>query len=213
MLNKFKNNNLIEFDNNIKKEYKTILGLDEVGRGCVAGPLVVCGLILKNDYINEEIMDSKKIKTIEKRAKIALDIINNSQEFEYLIFDGEQVDKYNPKQCSKMGMKNICLKLKNKFDIALTDFEKIDIENIKQLNLKHGDATSYTIAAASICAKYIRDLKMIELDKLYPNYKFLKHHGYLTKEHKEILLNNPIMKGVYRFSYKYIKELSEKKGI
>ncbi|MEG1820719.1 MAG: hypothetical protein RR201_00550, partial [Malacoplasma sp.] len=95
-------NELINFDKQFSN--KKILGIDEVGRGCCAGPLVVAGVILKPDYFDSRIKDSKKIKSIIQRKEIALDIIKNSLFYKVVSFSPIQVDKYNPKRTSILGM-------------------------------------------------------------------------------------------------------------
>lgn len=201
-------NKLKEFDFNLLKKYKDILGIDEVGRGCIAGPLVVAGVILNNDFYSDEINDSKTIKKIEKRKELADLIKQNCKYFEILVFDSNFVDLHNPKQTSKIGMNQIAKKLENKFDICLTDFEKID-ESINQINLTKGDQTSFSIACASILAKSKRDEIISEIHKKYPEYEFLKHQGYLTKKHKEIILKHKPIKNLYRLSYKFIKDFKK----
>lgn len=198
-------NNLKEFDNQILKDYKRILGIDEVGRGCIAGPLVVAGVILKNDFFDERIKDSKQIKSINKRKELADLIKQNCLNYEIEIFNADDVDKLNPKKASILGMNKIANKLINNYDICLTDFEKID-QNIVQLNLTKGDSKSFTIACASILAKSKRDEIMAELNNKHPNYDFLNNQGYLTTKHKDLISKFGPIKSVHRYSYKFIKE-------
>lgn len=205
-------NKLFEYDHNLRKKYPKILGLDEVGRGCVVGPLIVVGLILKPNYFNSEIKDSKKIKSISKRKILKNEIIENSLFVEAIVFNSHQIDKFNPKQCSKMGMQKISEKLINHFDIVVTDYEKIESLKIKQINLTKGDNLSYTIAAASIVAKSLRDDYLIELDKKYPEYMFIKNQGYLTKQHKNAIEKYGLIPNIYRQSYLPIKSFVLKKS-
>lgn len=198
-------NNLKEFDLEILKEHKCILGLDEVGRGCVAGPLVVAGVILKNEFFDNRIKDSKKIKDYLIRKKLKDLIISNSLFWEVLVYGPNEVDEYNPKFLSKEGMYKIASKYKEKYDICLTDYEKIDDDQIKQINLIKGDEKSFSIACASILAKSTRDEIMFNLDKKFPMYNLLKNQGYFTKEHKKLLEKYGPQKGLHRFSYKCIK--------
>lgn len=202
-----KNNKLKKFDNNLYKKYKHILGLDEVGRGCVAGPLVVAGVILKKNFYLDTINDSKKIKSIEKRKELKEIILKNCVDYKIIIYPPEDVDKYNPKYLSKLGMQTIYLELKNKFDLCLTDFEKIEIDDgVDKQNLVKGDATSFSIACASIVAKSTRDEQINKMNQLYPMFELLNNQGYLTKRHTELLKKFAPIKGLHRFSYKPVKE-------
>lgn len=199
-------NKLKEFDLNLLKEYKRILGIDEVGRGCVAGPLVVVGLILKNDFYDERIQDSKNIKTIKLRKELKDLILKNTISYHIEIVDSLTVDKLNVKKATRQAMNNIATKLINEYDLCLTDFEKIENKSINQINLVKGDATSFSIACASIVAKSTRDDCIEQLHKKYPEYDFLNNQGYLTKKHKEVLQKYPPLKNIHRFSYKPIIE-------
>lgn len=195
-------NELINFDKQFSN--KKILGIDEVGRGCCAGPLVVAGVILKPDYFDLRIKDSKKIKSIIQRREIALDIIKNSLFYKVVSFSPIQVDKYNPKRTSILGMTKIAKSLKGHYDLLITDYEKVNLD-VEQLNLKKGDQTSYSVAAASIVAKYFRDNEILKMDNKYPKYHFASHHGYVTKKHLESLEKyGPLLK-VHRYTYKCIK--------
>lgn len=201
------NKDLFNYDKNILKQYQSILGIDEVGRGCVCGPLVVAGVILKKDYYNKNVVDSKKIKSIKTRKIIADDIIKNCITYEYVVYNPDQIDLLNPKQASIKGMEIIANKLKDQYEIVITDYEKLNLDNIKQINLKHGDSISYSVACASIIAKHIRDNIMIELNSKYPQYDLINNQGYLTKKHYQLLNQYGVVKEIYRCSYKPIKEL------
>lgn len=202
-------NELFLFDLNLRKKYKEILGIDEVGRGCVGGPLVVAGVILKKDFFNDKIKDSKKIKNINTRKLLADLIINNSIEYHYVIFNNKEVDKLNPKLCSKLGMEQVVNKFKHLFDIVITDYEKINI-NKEQINLKHGDNTSFTVACASIIAKHIRDTQIEKLNNLYPEYDLIHNQGYLTQKHLNLIKRHGINFDIHRTSYKPISKLINK---
>lgn len=202
-----KNNSskLYNYDSNLRKKYQNILGMDEVGRGCVAGSLFVVGIILKPDYFNEEIKDSKLIKSVDKRRKIAKEILENSIHFKCIKVSASKIS--NPKKDTKKAMLKIARELKGYYDIALTDYEKIDSNLIEQINLVRGDATSFTIAASSIVAKHLKDEEDLKINKKFPEYCFANHHGYLTAQHRKILQKLPILKGVYRINYPVIKKM------
>lgn len=184
--------------------YKYVAGLDEVGRGCIAGPLVAAMVIFKPDYINNEIKDSKLLNH-QQRIKLEKQIKDNAICWEVFEVDPFLVDQLNPKQASRYAMLKCIEKAKIKPDFLLIDFEKLDT-NIKQLNLVKGDKISQSIAAASIIAKVYRDRIMIELDKKYPEYKFKDNKGYLTMQHKLAINEYGPIKNVHRYSYKPIKK-------
>jgi ribonuclease HII len=174
------------------KGYKSIACIDEVGRGCLAGSVVVCAIIMPEGLRIEGVNDSKQL-TPKKRDKL-YDVIMSSA---VAIGIGEMsctvIDEVNIKNATKLAMKqaieNIRDKEGNKVvpDHLLIDAEKLDLP-IPQLNIIKGDAKCHGIAAASIIAKVTRDRQMDELDKKYPEYHFVKNKGYGTKEHVEALL-------------------------
>ena len=203
-------NNLYNFDLNLKKQYSKILGVDEVGRGCIAGPLVVCGVILKDNFYDENIKDSKKIKSIEQRKKLKNLIIKNSLFYLYEIVEPETIDLIGPKKASVLGMTKIANQLINDYDLCLTDYEKIPDLLKTQMNITKGDNTSFSIACASIVAKSIRDDLMEQLHNLYPHFEFNKNQGYSTKRHIELLNKYGAIKKIHRFSYKPMKFMNSK---
>ncbi|WP_313346331.1 ribonuclease HII [Sedimentibacter sp.] len=174
------------------KSYKYIACIDEVGRGCLAGSVVTCAIVMPQGVIIEGVNDSKKLTA--KKRDILFELIKESA---VAIGIGEmdcrRVDEVNIKNATKLAMKQAIENLKdrdgNKIipDFVLTDAEKLDIK-IPQLNIIHGDATCHGIAAASIIAKVTRDRQMDEMDKIFPQYRFAKNKGYGTKDHVQALL-------------------------
>lgn len=165
------------------KEY--IIGLDEAGRGPMAGPLVVGGVIFPKGFYDENINDSKKL-TEKKREQLYDEIIKNALAYHIEIIDVDEVDQLNVYQASKQGMIRTIEKIKIKPDYALTDAMPLG-NVIEHQSIIKGDALSISIAAASILAKVTRDRIMKEYDLQYPEYGFAKHKGYPTKAHKEAL--------------------------
>ncbi len=177
---------LFEFENKYKN-LGDIAGIDEAGRGPLAGP-VVCACVvmpLEKDKIIPGINDSKKL-TPKKREELFDKIVATAKTFCIVQVDEKTIDKINILQATKLGMKNALNGLKFSPKMVLVDAEHIDTD-IPQEGIIKGDARSYNIASASILAKVFRDRLMVEYSKQYPNYHFDKHKGYGTKEHIELL--------------------------
>lgn len=187
-----------------QNNYKLVGGLDEVGRGCIAGPLVCALVILPKDYDNSEINDSKSLSS-KKREELYEEIINIAIDYNIQEITSQVVDKINPKNASKLGMIKCIEKIKIKPDYCLIDFEKLDLD-IPNKSIVKGDQKSISIAAASIIAKVYRDNLMVKLSSKYPKYNFEKHKGYLTKFHQNAIEKYGPIKGVHRFSYRPIKK-------
>lgn len=170
-----------------KYEGKLIAGIDEAGRGPLAGPVVCACVImpLEKDLMLEEINDSKKL-TEKKREKLFDQILERAIGYSIVEIDEKTIDEINILNATKLGMKRALEGLKINPDIVLIDAVKIESE-IPQENIIKGDALSYNIASASILAKVHRDRLMIGLDEKYPQYGFAKHKGYGTKVHIEAL--------------------------
>ena len=181
------------------KGYNNILGIDEAGRGPLAGPLVVAGVILPSEYDNEEINDSKKLSD-KKRRELFNEIMKNALEVKVNIVDVETIDKLNILRATKEGMEEIVRNVGDKCDAIFVDAVKLDDVNKPVLSLIKGDALSLSIAAASIIAKVTRDDIMLELDKEYPMYDFKKNKGYGTKSHMLALEKYGVTKH-HRMSY------------
>lgn len=163
-----------------------IAGIDEAGRGPLAGPVVVAGVIMPLDEseIIEGVNDSKKLSA--KKRDLLYDLIcEKAIEVQVAIVDNEIIDRDNILNATKSGMLQCINGFKN-VDRVLIDAVKLDA-NVPTLSIIHGDALSYSIAAASIIAKVTRDRLMLEYDKQYPQYNFAKHKGYGTAEHIRLL--------------------------
>ena len=170
-----------------KYEGELIAGIDEAGRGPLAGPVVCACVImpLDEDNIIEGIDDSKKLS--EKKREMLFDkIIEKAISYSIVEIDEKTIDEINILQATKLGMKKALEGLKVQPEIVLIDAVKIDT-TIKQDNIIKGDALSYNIASASILAKVYRDRLMKKLSLKYPEYNFAKHKGYGTKEHIEAI--------------------------
>ena len=164
---------------------KYIVGLDEAGRGPMAGPLVVGAVIFPQGYYNDKINDSKKL-TEKKREELYQIIIQEALAYQIEIIDVADVDRLNVYQASKKGMIDAIDHLSIRPDYALTDAMPLG-DVIEHQAIIKGDAKSLSIGAASILAKVTRDHIMNDYAKIYPEYGFEKHKGYPTKQHKEAL--------------------------
>ncbi len=174
------------------KGYNYIACIDEVGRGCLAGSVVTCALIMPKGLLIDGVNDSKKL-TAKKREGLYDIIIESALACGIGELDCIEVDEYNIKNATKLAMVQALENLKDKEgnkiipDYVVVDAEKLNIF-IPQSNIIHGDANCHGVAAASIIAKVTRDRQMAQLHKLYPEYKFDKNKGYGTKEHIDALL-------------------------
>ena len=179
---------LVEYDKNITKEYKVFCGIDEAGRGPLAGPVVVasCIMPLEDDKVVYGVYDSKKISE-KVREELFEKIKTNAISYSIQQVDQTTIDEINILQATKLGMKNAieCLSLKP--ELALVDAVTNIDSNVDQVAIIKGDATSYSIACASILAKVYRDRLMLKYDEEYKEYGFAKHKGYGTSEHIKVL--------------------------
>lgn len=164
--------------------YEYIIGLDEAGRGPMAGELVVAGVIFPKGFYDEKINDSKQLSEKKREALYDL-IIENALAYDIEIISVEDVDNLNVYQASKQGMEKCIENLKREKMFALSDAMPLNYTNHEAI-IK-GDAKSISIGAASILAKVTRDRLMKEYAKIYPEYGFDKHKGYVTKMHKEAI--------------------------
>ena len=169
----------------IQKGYKFICGIDEVGRGPLAGPVVTCACIMDLTDLVDGVDDSKKL-TEKKREKLFEEIKSKAISYSICEIDHTEIDNINILNATKKCMLNSVNSLDVKPDILLVDAVKLNTD-IDQINIIKGDAKSYTIACASILAKVHRDRLMKEYAKLYPQYSFEKNAGYGTKAHIEAI--------------------------
>lgn len=168
-------------------EGMVVAGIDEAGRGPLAGPVVCACVImpLDKESIIDGINDSKKLSE-KKRETLEVLIKERAVAYSVVEVDEKVIDEINILNATKLGMKKALENLSVTPDIVLTDAVKIDT-SLRQENIIKGDALSYNIASASILAKVHRDRLMMELDKKFPEYLFSKHKGYCTKLHMEKL--------------------------
>lgn len=168
------------------KGCKYVAGVDEAGRGPLAGPLVVAAAILPDDAFIGGLDDSKKLSE-KKRESLYDEIKEKAVAINVQIIPTQVIDALNIYQATYEGMKKALLELDVRPDAALTDAMPLTEMPFDTISIIRGDALSVSIAAASIMAKVTRDRIMTELDDKYPEYGFKKHKGYGTKEHIEAI--------------------------
>lgn len=196
----------------LKLGYKYICGIDEVGRGCLFGPVTAAAVIMplsleNNKDIINGIEDSKKL-TAKKREELSKKIIEKSISYSIYSISEKTIDEINILNATKLAMINAVKNLKIKPDILFIDALKIDID-IKQISIIKGDLKSYSIGCASILAKVCRDEIMNNLPEEYQKYKISKNKGYGTKEHLEAIKKyGP--SNMHRFSFEPIKSYNYK---
>ena len=192
--------------------YRYICGIDEVGRGCLFGPVTAAAVIMplsleNNKDIINGIEDSKKL-TAKKREELSKKIIEKSISYSIYSISEKTIDEINILNATKSAMINAVKNLKIKPDILFIDASKIDID-IKQISIIKGDLKSYSIGCASILAKVYRDEIMNNLPEEYQKYKISKNKGYGTKEHLEAIKKyGP--SNMHRFSFEPIKSYNHK---
>lgn len=183
-----KNNvNLYQYEEQLEDlGIKYIAGVDEVGRGPIAGPVVVAAVILPLNLRIKGINDSKKL-SLKKRNELYKIILNEALAVNVSFIDERVIDEINIYEATKKGMLEAISGLKIKPEHVLIDAMPLRELAIAHTSIIHGDALSASIGAASIIAKVTRDEYMDKMDIKYPNYGFKHHKGYCTKEHLEAL--------------------------
>lgn len=165
-----------------------IAGIDEAGRGPLAGPVVAAAVIFDPAAHIKHINDSKKL-TPQKREELYLVILEKAISYSVAAVSNFQIDRLNILQASLLAMKNAANRLQTKPDLILVDGNKTFVSDIPAVALIKGDEKSFSIAAASIIAKVTRDRIMRRLSIRFPNYLWHKNKGYPTKEHIDAIRN------------------------
>ncbi|MBC8526998.1 MAG: ribonuclease HII [Candidatus Cloacimonetes bacterium] len=191
------------------KNYKRIIGIDEAGRGPIAGPVVAAAVILPKNLIISDINDSKKLSLI-KREQLFYKIKNLASDYAIAVVSSKKIDKINILQSTFLAMRNAVSKLAISADYLLVDGPYLPMKSkankikIKGESVVKGDQKYYCIAAASILAKVTRDNLMIKYHKKYPRFDFLHNKGYPTKKHIEAIKKYGII-SIHRKTFSPIK--------
>ena len=184
--------------------YRNIAGIDEVGRGPLAGPVVAAAVIFPKGWIDEEITDSKRLSP-KRREKLYDKILSHSRSVGVGVVDQAEIDRTNILQATLKAMEMAIGELSPPPDYLLVDgIHGLPIR-IPQRSIKRGDTLSISIAAASIVAKVTRDRMMIEHHERYPQYNFAKHKGYGTREHLEAIRKFGCCE-LHRMTFRGVKE-------
>lgn len=179
---------LYEYDESIRKDgFGVIAGVDEAGRGPLAGPVVAAAVILNSDFRIPGVRDSKKISERE-REELFNEIMLVARDIGIGTVDAEVIDKINILRATKLAMHNAIVQMKHTPDVILIDALHLPSIKVKQMPIIKGDAKSASIAAASIIAKVTRDRLMVKYHSVYPEYCFDRHKGYATKAHIDRLM-------------------------
>ncbi len=197
---------LFKNESKYREKYKLIVGIDEAGRGPLAGPVVAAAVILDKNSFIEGLNDSKKISE-KKREKLFAEILEKSLDWKVKIVPPHKIDEINILQATLYGMEKAVMGLRIKPDICLIDGNKIPV-GLKSFSkaIVKGDAKYASIAAASIVAKVTRDRIMKEMHEKYPVYNFRKNKGYPTREHISAIHRFGITP-MHRKSFRPVKDL------
>lgn len=166
--------------------YTVVCGVDEAGRGPLAGPVFAAAVILPQNYTHEILNDSKKLSE-KKRDIVYDDIIRDAVAYSVGIATEKEIDEINILNATFLAMKRAVDGLSIKPDLAYIDGNQYPKTGVKEVTIVKGDSKCMSVAAASIIAKVSRDRFMLEIAEEYPQYEFAKHKGYGTKLHYEMI--------------------------
>ena len=185
---------------------KLVAGVDEAGRGPLAGSVVAAAVILDANHPINGLTDSKKLSAA-RRGTLELEIKQKARAWAIAESSHHEVDEINILQASLLAMKRALLGLKLKPEQVLVDGNRLPtLEGYQMLAIVKGDLYEPCISAASILAKEYRDRQMLELDLLYPEYQFARHKGYPTALHRELLKRHGVSPA-HRRSFRPVREL------
>lgn len=197
---------LYRYDESFRgKGFRCIAGIDEAGRGPLAGPVVASAVVLPSMKRIEGLRDSKKVPEKE-RAALFMDVLCTALDVGVGIVDAGTIDRINILRATRLAMEIAVRDLSSAPDLLLIDALRLPSLKIEQVSIVKGESRSASIAAASIIAKVVRDGIMEEYDGVYPEYGFGRHKGYSTREHIEkISLHGPCP--IHRKSFEKVMSL------
>jgi|SRR5665647_239487 len=185
--------------------YKRVAGIDEVGRGCIAGPVAAAAVILPRDFFLAGVNDSKLLSE-KKRLQMVVEIKREALAWSVVMISPQRIDQQNILLTTQEAMRTAVNELLPVPDFLLIDAVKIPDINIRQYPIIKGDSLSISIACASIIAKVERDQSMQAYDGMYPGYGFARHKGYATREHI-IAVKNIGPTPIHRGSFEPVKSI------
>ena len=197
---------IYQYDESLRKKgFLKIAGIDEAGRGPLAGPVVAAAVVLSEGIVIKGLRDSKKVPE-QERETLLFEILGFAEDMGVGIVGPEEIDRLNILRATKLAMQYAVENLFSPPDIVVIDALSIPSIPIKQLSIIKGESKSASVAAASIIAKCVRDNIMLGYHQQYPQYNFDKHKGYSTKEHLDMLkLHGPCP--IHRRSFKRVMSL------
>jgi ribonuclease HII len=196
---------LFSHDEKLRGDYPLIAGIDEAGRGPLAGPVVAAAVILPPGIIVEGLRDSKLVPE-KGRIRLFWDIVKTASTIGIGTQEADQIDRINILKSTKRAMETAIRDLQTEPDILLIDAVILPDAGIIQKSIIKGESVSASIAAASIIAKTVRDHIMLAYHREYPHYNFKAHKGYPTKEHVELIrLHGPCP--IHRKSFKKVMDM------
>ena len=182
-------------------DVRFIVGVDEAGRGPLAGPVVAAAVVFPPDYVNDAINDSKQL-TEKKREALYQEVIDNALGYGIAFVSAEEIDALNIYAATQKAMREAISQIKCDYQLILTDAMKMEGFDVPLIPIIKGDAKALNIAGASILAKVTRDRYMNQLQEQYPNFSFSVHKGYGTAKHLEELEKYGPIEKIHRKSFK-----------
>lgn len=195
----------LQYDDQLRQTHSILVGCDEVGRGCLAGPIVTAAVVLPAGVDIEGVMDSKKTRKRD-HERLAYRIFDIALEIQMGVKPPAEIDKVDILEADREAMRDSINQLHVKPDLILIDGDQRQLLGTpyEEQTVIKGDAHSLTIGAASIIAKYVRDRLMSDYDNQYPGYGFAKNAGYGTQQHREALARLGITP-IHRLTFEPIK--------
>ncbi len=201
---------MLDFEKDFYSEEVTaIVGVDEAGRGPLAGPVCAAAVIFPKGYQNEDINDSKQLSA-KKRDALFDEVKRSALAYGIAFASADEIDELNIYAATQKAMKEAISQLKASYQLILTDAMPLKDLSVPVVPVIKGDAKALCIAGASILAKVTRDRYMEELEKEHPEYRFSVHKGYGTKLHLEELEKNGPLEGIHRKTFGPVKKYYEK---
>jgi ribonuclease HII len=188
-----------------EKGFRVIAGIDEAGRGPLAGPVVAAAVVLPADLKIKGLRDSKKVPEHEREA-LFWNILSSSLDVGVGVIEHDEIDRINILQATRSAMKNAVAELHHAPDALIIDAVTLPAVSMKQFSIIKADSKSASVAAASLIAKYVRDRIMLQYHSLYPEYNFIRNKGYGTAEHLRLLdMHGPCK--IHRKSFRKVMDI------